>query len=123
MVVMITIVPVIGTVIAVVVPVVTIIVMAVIATVVRVIAVVVPVIAAMLIARTRVAVMAVLMHDLSRHLPGEHIARDVLRERRSTDEQRGNESKGHWAFHLSSPGRIVIDPMWRQYRCPQLSGA
>jgi hypothetical protein len=91
-----------------------------IATIVPVMAIVTgAVIAAMVVVA---GAMVVAVDDLPRHLPRQHVARDFSCERRGTDEQRGNESKSHWAFHRSSPERIGFDPLRRQYRGRQLSG-
>jgi hypothetical protein len=49
--------------------------------------------------RRMITTMVVAVHDFPGHLLRERVARHI-RERRSTDKQRGDESKGHWAVHL-----------------------
>jgi hypothetical protein len=49
---------------------------------------------------TIVAALGILVGFLRHHALGNHFAGAIAGESRGTHEQRGNENKGHWAFHL-----------------------
>ena len=75
-------------------------VVATIAMVVVALAVATTVVVAAVVMTTVVAALGICMRFLRHHAFGNYLAGAVAGESRGTHEQRGDKSKGHWAFHL-----------------------